>query len=258
MKYLANLHRNGAFPTEEIVTLALFSKNKSWSKVKTEILNKNIYLRNNKKRSTTIFNEIKIRYTSTKETLPSLKDLSLIIAKDIPAIAKKQIIFPYFLHRENLVESLLLHRVIPRVEETVVPVITKELVVEWIRQEAEDHPELDLWSASVLDRWIKAFLAALRQYDFLTPFPYMELKIPPVRLECFAFYLFDHFLNHHQISELQQLMVWKYFGLTQDSYSKLLYSLKAKQWLEIETYGEIQHFNIKYKNLNEWIQNGLG
>jgi hypothetical protein len=258
IRYLANLHRIGAIPQEEIIALQEYAKLKNWEKVKKAILKNNLLLKQNSKRNVSIINEIKARFDHSNPLLPPITNVAQYILKLDSNLVKKQITMVYFLNKDELARILVTNYLIPYIENHFNPELTKDLVLLWLEQEGNAHSELAAWSISVKDRWASNFISALRKFDYLKPHPQKDLQIPRIRLETFAFFFLFHTFAKMPLAELKDLEFWRYFAISSDEWNEILYGLETKHWVKIEQINETVNIEHYYKNFAEWILNGLG
>ena len=227
---------------------------KDWDQLKSYVLAENILMKSSTDQLTTVLSAIKNRYSKNSTIYPPLKDLAQFESMEIPFSLKKQVLLPYFLNSEPLVEHLLLSYVIPLVHNTYKPEITYETVMEWIRIESDSHKELEKWAFTVLRKWSMAFLTFLRKFDYMVSKTNQQLTIPLLRDETFAYFFLYNFLAGKKPEAISNLNIWKYFALTETDFQKFFYSLNARGWIDSRQAGEIAEIFVNYSNFGEWME----
>ncbi|OGU54081.1 MAG: hypothetical protein A2V66_09600 [Ignavibacteria bacterium RBG_13_36_8] len=257
-KFLVRLAKVGAIPEETISVLKLFSTHNDWKKTNNQLLVENPLMKNSKDQIIAVYNAVKKRYSIRVSEYPPLLELVRIMSKDLPYSIKKQMLLPYFLRSEPLVEHFLLTKILPRIHSNHLPEIQPDEVISWIREESVAHKELTFWAESVVKKWNVAFHTFLRKFDYLSESPKTSLSLPVLRDEVFAFFFMHNFFQSKKVSEISKLTLWQYFGLSETEFHRYFYTLNARGWISSIEAGDITEISSRFTTMEEWIGSELG
>jgi len=177
---------------------------------------------------------------------------------DISQVSKTQILYPYVCKADALVEQAVLRLVKPRLQGSFSSDLTKEDVVDFLREESSSHAELRSWAESLTNRWARGFLALLRNFGVMTPAPKNKLLTPRVRVEVFTFFLLGLLDSGLSVSETLANSLWQLYMMSEQEKENLLVEASAKGWLHYARAASILEVKPRYASLKEWLEHGLG
>lgn len=255
--YKANLQRVGSLIDESLITLAEYAKIGNWQETEKLIYRNNLL---NKRSSTTlhgILNAIRKRFLSNHNILPSGNLLAKIVIKNIPRTAKVQALYPYVCESDLLVKKLILDVVAPKIKSSNF-ILTKLNILNFIEDEQKNHPELKNWSDYLKGRWIRGFLAFLRDFGIMERAPSNKLHKPLLRVETFAFFMLGLLQKNFAPIEALRNHIWKLYFLEDFELEQLLIDAQIKGWFYFSRAGDIIEVKPVCKSLERWLDECLG
>jgi len=255
--YKANLQRVGSLVDESLIALAEYARAGNWQEAEKIIRYNNLL---SKRSSTTlqgILNAIRKRFLSNHEFLPSGDLLAKIVIKNISRIAKVQALYPYICESDPLIKTLILDVVAPKIKSSN-SILTKLDVLKFIEDQQKCHVELKKWSDYLKRRWVRGFLAFLRDFGIMERAPSNKLLKPLLRVETFTFFMFG--LLQKNLASLEALRnhIWKLYFLEDFELEQLLIDAQARGWFYFSRAGDIIEVKPRYRSLERWLDDCLG
>ena len=247
-KLSLHLHRTGDIFKESIVVLARWNELNPWLKLKEEILKQGLLQKGARTTEFGILREIRRRYISAAAWLPDAPRLGQFLSKEIPEIAKNQVLFVYTYFADPLVK-LVFNKIRDGIPKGLLlrnTVIVNHLALLGSEVEAS-------WSQSSLKKWAVKFKTMLRHAGYLNGNRMVKVYI---REEVFAFFLLWLFFKMLSIKESLRHKVFDPLCLTDDDKMHLLKKGMEKDWWYYTEGGGLSEFIPKFKDMDNWI-NGL-
>ena len=256
--YKANLQRVGSLIDESLIVLAEYAKLGNWKRTKEEVFSKNLLKKQSTHTLKGILDAIYKRFFSNYNYLPNSRLLAKAVTKNFPKKVKIQILYPYILECDPLIKTLILNVVAKRIETSLSPTLTKLDILRFLEKEQQQHPELKKWSDYLRKRWIRGFLAFLRDFGIMKKAPSYELLKPLLRTETFTFFLLG--LLDRKLSPLEALSndLWKLYFMKDFEIEQLLIDAQAKGWFFFSRAGDIVELKPRYSSLERWLDEYLG
>ena len=251
--YKADLQRVGSIIDESLKVLSEYNRLNNWERTKECVISQNLLGKRSSQTVQGILTAIYKRFFSNYE-LPSIDILAKAIAKNISKIIKIQLLYPYICESDLLVKNLILNLVSDRINRSLM-VLTKSDVMEFLEKEQKFHPELKKWSDYLKGRWVRGFLALLRDFNIMEKAPSYKLIKPLVRTETFAFFMLGLLEKNLKVKEIFQNEIWSLYFLKNYEVENFLSDMQAHGWIYYSRAGEIIELKPKFK-LEEWL-NGL-
>lgn len=256
--FKADLQRAGSLLFETNTILQQYQRLKNWNDVKIEIISKNLLSKRSSNTVQGILRAFQKRYLSSVG-LPIIDCLSEYISKDIPQISKKQVLFPYIYNSDPLVKNLFEKFVIDDLNtERRAAVLTKEMLFQYFSELSKKHRALFDWSEYLKKRWIRGFLALLRDFEYLERAPGQRLKKPNLRLESFSFFAYHVVLSGKSGIDVFRSDIWAPYLLTEADVETKLIAMQSKGWIQFNKAGDIITIIPSYKTTEVWIDECLG
>jgi len=256
--YKADLQHAGTAIPETIILLSEYSKHRDWKKLRVSVLKRNLLKKRSSVTASNFLRAVRRRFFVDHSPLPSADSVAYAMVADMPRVAKSQILYPYVCKADALVEQVVLRLVKPRLEGSFSSNLTKEDVVNFLREESLSHLELQSWAESLTMRWARGFLALLRNFGVMTPAPKNKLLTPRVRVEAFTFFLLGLLDSGLSVSEILANSLWQLYMMSEQEKENLLVEASAKGWLHYARAASILEVKPRYASLKEWVEHGLG
>jgi len=254
--YKADLQRVGSLINESLMALAEYAKFKNWDATKDIIISQNLLGKKSSQTLKGILAAIQKRFFTSHDTLPKVDILACAVSKNIPRVVKTQILYPYICEADPLIKKLLLNLVGKRIEKSST-LLTKLDVLHFLENEQQTHPELRKWSDYLKGRWVRGFLAFLRDFGIMEKAPSNRLLKPIIRLESFTFFLLNLLDKKVSPAEVFNNEVWILYFLKNDEIEHFLVDAQGRGWIYYSKAGDIIELKPKYQ-LGEWINECLG
>lgn len=255
--YKADLQRVGSLVDESLTSLSEYARIGSWKETEKLIRQRNLL---SKRSSTTlqgILAAIRRRFLSNHEFLPNGYLLAKFVAKDIPKIAKIQALYPYICESDQLVKTLILN-VVARKIKTFNSTLTKPDILSFIENEQKHHVELRKWSDYLKKRWIRGFLAFLRDFGIMEKAPSNKLIKPLLRVETFTFFILGLLQKNLTPHEALHNTIWRLYFMEDLDVEQLLINAQARGWFYYSKAGDIIEVKPRCKSLEGWLNECLG
>lgn len=184
--FAANLQRVGLAEVETEVLLSAYATAGDWGKVRELALGRNLLGKRTTKHTKGILEAVARRYLRGPAWLPSAQAVAALFASpSVPSRAKTQVAFLYTVADDALVQVCLEALVTSR--SAVSAYLYVDEVLDFLRNVAADHPELERWQPYLRRRWSQGFCALLRDVGFMEKAPSFRLISPVILPEAFGF-----------------------------------------------------------------------
>jgi hypothetical protein len=253
--YKADLQRVGSLINESFIVLTEYDRVKDWQQVKEKVISQNLLNKQSSRTIQGILAAIHKRFFRDHKFLPSAELLAKAITKDIPRNAKIQLLYPYICESDHLIKNIISNFVANKISQSQL-ILTKNDILEFLEKEEETHPELKKWSDYLKGRWIRGFLAFLRDFNIMEKAPSNRLIKPSLRIETFTFFMLGLLDKKSNTKEVLKNEIWHLYFLNDAEIENYLVEVQARGWIYYLRTGEILELRSKY-NLGEWL-NGLG
>jgi hypothetical protein len=253
--YKADLQRVGSLINESFIVLTEYDKVRDWQQVKESIISQNLLNKQSSQTIQGILTAIHKRFFRKHEFLPPVELLAKFSTKNISKITKIQLLYPYICESDYLIKNMVLNLVANKINQSQI-ILTKNEILEFLIKEQKTHPELKKWSDHLKDRWIRGFLAFLRDFNVMEKAPSNKLVKTSLRTETFTFFmlgLLDKKLNTKDVLKNE---IWRLYFLKNAEIEHFLVETQDRGWIYYSRAGEIIELKSKF-GLEGWL-NGLG
>lgn len=242
---------------ETICLLKTYAKVGSYQGLREKVLRDNLLAKMSSTTTTGLLTAFRRRFLIGIPSLPPTELLTKMLETALPEIAKNQILFPYYLLSDALVENVYRHLVLPSISENCAT-LSKDDVVMYLSNLSVKHSELQEWAEYTKLRWARGMLALLRSFNLLERAPSTELKTLNLRREAFAFYWQWLRQKRLSIKEAAAQDLWPLFQVSSVSMRELLYEGQGRGWWTYHESGQIAEFNPSYSSVEEWLEYAFG
>lgn len=188
--------------------------------------------------------------------LPPVKLVSLAERSSLAEASKIQILFPYFVKTDVLVETCYRELVLPRINSHSA-ILARDEVVNYLKMLSNSHPELKKWSDYLTLRWARGFLALLRHFSLMERHPSTNLQRLWLLLEPFAFFWMWYWERGGSFWEAEASDLWALVQVNEDSRHEFLEEGQLRGWWIYQRLGKIVEFQPRFKTTEEWLTHGL-
>jgi len=255
--YKADLQHAGTAIPESVIILSEHLKHRDWEQLRDSILKRNLLKKRSSVTASNFLRAVRRRFFVDHSPLPSADSVAYAMVADMPHVAKAQILYPYVCKADALVEQVILRLVKPHLEESLSSNLTKEDVVNFLREESSSHPELQSWANSLTMRWARGFLALLRDFGMMELAPSNKLLMPLVRVEAFSFFLFGLLQSGFSTVKVMNNSLWDLYFLKSPEIERLLVEAQARGWIYYSKAGDVVELKPRYTSVGEWLESGL-
>ena len=255
--YKADLQHAGTAIPESIIIFSEYLKHRDWTQLRDSVLKRNLLKKRSSVTASNFLRAVRRRFFADHSPLPSADSVAYAMVADMPHVAKAQILYPYVCKADALIEQMILRLVKPRLEGSFSSNLTKEDVINFLREESSSHPELRSWANSLTMRWTRGFLALLRDFGMMEPAPSNRLSMPLVRVEAFTFFLFGLFQSGFPPVKVMNNSLWDLYFLENPEIERLLVGAQARGWLYYSKAGDVVELKPRYTSIGEWLKSGL-
>jgi len=255
--YKADLQHAGTAIPESITILSEYLKHRDWKQLRDSVLKRNLLKKRSSVTASNFLRAVRRRFFVHHSPLPSADSVAYAMMVNMPPVAKAQILYPYVCKADALVEQAILRLVKPRLEGSFSTDLTKEDVVNFLREESSAHPELQSWANSLTMRWARGFLALLRNFGIMEPSPSHRLSMPLVRVEAFTFFLLGLLQSGFSAVKIMNNPLWDLYFLKSPEIGRLLVGAQARGWIYYSKAGNVVELKPRYTSIGEWLKNGL-
>jgi len=253
--YRAHLHRGGIGMREMLRLLDAYARSGNWTTVRREAVEENLLGKTSGHQVRDLLKAFRRRFLSAP-TLPPAESVGQFLRSPIPEAAKIQVLLPYYVLTDPLVERCYRDLVLPRLAsglaELPAPAIRAHL-----ESLGEEHAELHRWSPTLRERWIRGFRTLLRQLRLMDRHPSSRLRRPILLPEPFGFYWLWHWERSESFREAEVANLWDLYLLDVEQRERLLGEGQVRGWWTYQRLGPIVQFHPAYVDLKEWLRYGL-
>ena len=255
--YRADLQHAGTAIPESVIILSEYLKHRDWNQLRVSVLKRNLLKKRSSVTASNFLRAARRRFFVDHSPLPSADLVAHAIVTDMPHVAMAQILYPYVCKADALVEQVVLRLVKPHLEGSFSSDLTKEDVVNFLREEGSSHPELRSWADSLTMRWARGFLALLRDFGMMEVAPSNKLLMPLVRVEAFSFFLFGLLQSGFSTVKVMNNSLWDLYFLKSPEIERLLVEAQARGWIYYSKAGDVVELKPRYTSMGEWLESGL-
>lgn len=253
--FRAQLHRGGLGLTEMRILLERYAEHRDFAHLQKQAREENLLGKTSDRTVQALLSKFKRRFLN-EDDLPNVDFVAQAMGSTMSDTAKKQIIFPYVIWSDPLLETCYREMVLPTTGESH-PKLSREDVEICLDELAADHEELQQWSDQMRVRWSQAFLSFLRQFGLLTPHPDTHLKrlwLPP---EPFAFFWIWFWQIEGSFWDTYRDDIWAILQLDDEAKDNMLVEGQTKGWWRYVRSADIVDFEPDYETLEGWLRDGL-
>ena len=254
-KFQAHLQRGGTTLNEMRRLLEAFAEHHDYKLLRKQALEENLLGKSSEhfiKDLLSVFRRVFLKDLG----LPPVGSVALAMRSNISDAAKVQILFPYFVRSDPLVERCYRDLVIKRLNERE-PSLTSGEVAAHLLELSTRHPELGRWSDYLRLRWSRGFIALLRHFGLMERHPRNEIRRLWLLPEPFAFFLLWLWEREGSFLEAERDEIWEILQLTDQLREELLSEGEVRGWWRYQRLGEIVEFQPQFSNPEEWLYHGL-
>jgi len=255
--YKADLQHAGTAVQESIIILSEYVKHRDWKQLRFAVLKRNLLKKRSSVTASNFLRASRRRFFVDRSPLPSADSVAYAMVAGMSQVAKAQILYPYVCKADALVEQVVLRLVKPHLEGSFSSDLTKEDVVNFLRDESSSHPEIRSWAESLRMRWARGFLALLRDFGMMESAPSNRLLRPLVRVEVFTFFLLGLLQSGLAPAEITRHPLWDLYFLKSPEIERLLVEAQARGWIYFSKAGDVIELKSRYSSLGEWLEDGL-
>lgn len=253
VRYKTSFKTVGASYDESLVLLKKLGECGSWDEVREAAYKENIL----KKRSTNwigkLLQNTKSRYLDVHKPLPGGYLLSRFITVATSNRVKVQSLYQYICENYPLVDRLVCALVAPNLKEYNAFRLTKIIYGDFLKDEAEEHPEIKEWADYTRKKWRRDFYAFLRSSGLMETHPSVLVKSFIVRPEAFAFFLYGLLDEDFSPSEVFGSHIWIRYFLSEKEVMGMLSECQVRGWLQWRSTGSITELTPRFDSLEDWI-----
>jgi len=257
-EYVAAFQRAGAIYEESIVLLSEYARDGDWDVLKNRVFRENLLNKNSSKWVENILRIARRRFIDDHSPLPSGRQVSKFVSKDVTKSSKIQALHQYICDSDTLVDRLITGLVEPILMRYGTSRLTKQVYFEFLEMEAQTHPELKSWSSIVYATWQRKFFAFLRHTGIMEKAPSVEIKKPVIRVEPFTFFLYGLLDNGISGLEAIKSALWRRYFLNEDDVENSVSSAQERGWIEYRRRGSIVELTKRFSSLEGWLDGALG
>lgn len=254
-RFKAHLQRGGTGLKEMRRLLEAFSQHGDLERLKDQVVKENLLGKTSDHLLKDLLSAFKRRFLQSLG-YPPVETVAKAMSSKISEVGKTQILFPYFIHSDPLVEEIYLRLVVPRLDSTN-PHLDREEVLGYLKSIDRIHPELKDWSEYLCLRWSRGFLALLRHFALMERHPSTKLKRLWLLLDSFTFFWLWFWQQGNSFWNAEKNDLWRLLQLQETNRSELLAEGQIRGWWTYQRSGEIVQFQPQFKSVEEWLQYGL-
>ncbi|MBC7234007.1 MAG: DUF1819 family protein [Chloroflexi bacterium] len=254
-KYLAHLQRGGTGLVEMRRLLDAYAEYGDWEQLKVQARAHNLLGKTSAHMIDALLAAFKRRFLQPLG-LPGALTVAMAMRSAMPEAAKTQVLFPYYVRSDALVERCYRDLVLPRITLPGAALCLDEVRVH-LQHIGEQHPEVCAWSAYLQLRWSRGFLALLRHFHLLERYPSTALQRLWLLPEAFAFFWLGLWFTSGSYWSVTQDDLWPLLQTNAEMSERLLNEGHMKGWWSYQRLGGIVQFQPRYNSMEEWLQHGL-
>lgn len=254
-RFQAHLQRGGIGLSDMRRLLEAFAAHGDLEKLEYQALKENLLAKTSDHAVKAMLSAFKRRFLQPVG-LPPARLVADAMLSPLPEGAKNQILFPYFVSSDPLVETCYRDLVLPRLNSLDSQLARRE-VQDYLIALSDGNPELKEWSDYMLLRWSRAFLTLLRRFGLVGHHPDTQLRRLWLLPESFAFFWLWFRKEGGSFWEAERGGPWALLQLDERSKEELLTEGQLRGWWAYQRLGDIVEFQPRFSNLEEWMDSGL-
>lgn len=254
-RFQSHLQRGGTGLPEMRRFLEAFAQHHDFERLKQQARHENLLGKTSSHMVNDALHAFKRRFLQPT-SLPPTHLVAQAMGAPMPEAAKTQILFPYFVCTDPLVDECYRSLVLRRLENPKAA-LTRAEVTEHLLELGKQHPELTKWSEYLRVRWARGFLALLRQFGLMERHPRTHLRRLYLLPEPFAFYWLWFCQKDGSFWDATRNEVWTLLQLDERRKEELLAEGQLRGWWHYQRAGEIVSFVPRFTGVEEWLKNGL-
>ena len=254
-RFKANLQRGGTGLREMRRLLEAFAEHEDFERLKRQALEDNLL----GKTSTSLIKDLLFAFKRRflqPSGLPPAPLVALAMRSPMADAAKNQVLFPYYICTDALVERCYRDLVLPRTGAPKAELSADE-VVNHLMALSETHPELRRWSEYLRLRWARGFLALLRHFGLMERAPHTRLQPLWLLPEAFAFFWLWFFGQGGSFWDAARHDLWELLQMGENYREELLVEGGVRGWWYYQRLGTIVQFQPRFPSVEEWLRDGL-
>lgn len=254
-RFKADLQRGGTGLKEMRRLLEAFSQHGDFEKLKDQAFKENLLSKTSDHFIKSLLAAFKRRFLTPIDYPPAHIVAKAMVSK-ISETGKIQILFPYFIHSDPLVEEIYLNLVVPR-SKSPNSHLQRDEVLNYMKSLTTNHTELKNWSEYLCLRWSRGFLALLRHFNLMERHPSTKIKRLWLEIDSFTFFWMWFWQHENSFWDAEKNDLWKIMQLEEKTKLELLIEGHLRGWWHYQRSGEIVQFQPKFKSVEDWLQYGL-
>jgi len=248
---------------DSIVLCAAYRSTRDWGEVKSKALKENLLGKRSRSRISKLLGAVERRIVHASPPLDRPVAVARFLAAEskVPAAAKAQLLFVLAVNDDIALGDAFRTLVIPMAIGAASRVLPKDEILHFLRNAAENRPEVARWTEQTRAQWVQGFRLVLREAGFVASTDKSapaEIRPPVVRDEVVSFLA-------HAIADAG-VSGWPI--LRHDTMKNLLFSetdalraaraLSDRGWWSYAQSDRIMEFRRNHASLEEWLDHGLG
>lgn len=254
-KFGAHLQRGGTGLFEMRCLLEAFAEHGDFETLKRQTVEENILGKTSEHMLKAMLSAFRRRFLQPLDLPPALI-LARAMRSPLPEAAKTQLLFPYFVRSDPLVEICYCNLVLPRADGFHSRLEISE-VMDHLGTLSVSHQELARWSDYMRLRWSRGFLALLRHFGLMERHPGTRLKRLWILPESFAFFWLWLWWQRGSFQQAEDHDLWRLLQVNEGSRDEFLGEGQSRGWWYYQRAGEIVDFHPRFDGIEEWLEYGL-
>ncbi|MEW6275256.1 MAG: BrxA family protein [Bacillota bacterium] len=251
--YKCDLHRTGVFLFETRRLFEAFAIHGDFARLQQEALNKNLLGKTSTNTVKGMLGAFRRRFLQAHPPLPPAALVARAIISRLPELAKTQILFPYYIFSDALVNDVYRDLVLARLAGEN-GTLTREDLLAYLEESSKNHPELQKWAESTKIRWVRGMLSMLRAFGLLGHAPGATLYPFYLRPETFAFFWLWLRQQGFSFHEARSLELWVVLQVSDEGHFNDLFLAGQQQgWWQLMRSGEMVEFSTSFHSVEEWL-----
>ena len=255
IEFRAHLQRGGIGLREMQRLLEAYAEHGDWGRVRELVRQENFLGKTSDYAISAVLKAFRRRFISDLG-LPPVDLVAQMMVSKISQLAKVQILLPYYLLSDPLIQHCYHELVLKRLNSER-PTLTSAEVHEYLTVLGEKHGELARWSDYLRRRWARAFLTLLRHFGLMEPHPRTKLQKLWLLPEPFGFFYLWFWERNGSFWRVRQEELWVLLQLDEKRWEELLSEGQLRGWWVYQRSGDIVQFRPIYDHLEEWLRDGL-
>jgi len=255
VRFQAHLQRGGLGLPEMIRLLEAYAKIRDWDSVRRQAMRGNLLAKTSDYQVKDLLAAFRRRFLAPLG-LPPVGLVASMIGAPVAEAAKLQVLFPYFILSDPLVERCYRDLVLPRLRDPS-PRLSPGEVRAYLERLSSAHPELARWSAALCTRWAQGFGTLLRRFGLMERHPGTKLHRLWLLPEPFAFFWLWLWGDDRSFWEAWNHTLWEILQVPDEEKGRLLSEGATRRWWTYQWAGCIVHFQPAYDTVEAWIRHGL-